>query len=57
MVEKFDEIIEKYRDEFLKDLDELLSIKSVSADGSEIPQQALEWMLRKAEEFGCSAEC
>ncbi len=52
MVEKFDEIIEKYRDEFLKDLDELLSIKSVSADGSEIPQQALEWMLRKAEEFG-----
>ncbi len=48
----FDELLESYKEEFLRDLDELLKIRSVSADGEEIPQQALRWMLDKAESFG-----
>lgn len=36
----------------MKDLDELLRIESVSAQGEEKPRQALEWMLAKAESFG-----
>ncbi len=48
----FDELINSYREEFLKDLDELLRIRSVSAEGSEVPTQALSWMLKKAESFG-----
>lgn len=48
----FNEIIQNYKEEFLKDLNELLSIKSVSAEGSEITSQALDWILQKAESFG-----
>ena len=51
-VKKFDEIIESYKEEFLSDLNELLSIQSVSALGSEVPEKALNWMLAKAESFG-----
>ena len=51
-MKKFDEVIEEYKEEFLNDLNELLSIRSVSAEGDKIPQQALNWMLRKAESFG-----
>ncbi|MBQ1376056.1 MAG: Sapep family Mn(2+)-dependent dipeptidase, partial [Clostridia bacterium] len=48
----FDELLISYREEFLSDLDELLKIRSVSAEGADIPKQALEWMLAKAESFG-----
>ncbi len=48
----FGENILKYKDEMLKDLAELVAIKSVSANGSEEPQRALKWMLDKAESFG-----
>ena len=48
----FDELIESYKDEFLRDLDELLSIPSVSSEGDELPAKALHWMLEKAESFG-----
>ena len=48
----FDEMIERYREEFLLDLNELLSIRSVSAEGEELPRQALRWMLEKADSFG-----
>lgn len=48
----FDELLNSYKDEFLRDLDELLSIPSVSAEGPELPVKALHWMLEKAESFG-----
>ena len=48
----YNELLNSYKDEFLKDLDELLRIPSVSADGHEVPERALEWMLSKAESFG-----
>ncbi len=47
-----DDLILSYKDEFLHDLDELLRIQSVSAEGADVPSQALEWMLQKAESFG-----
>ncbi len=47
-----DELLISYREEFLRDLDELLKIRSVSALGADVPRQALEWMLAKAESFG-----
>lgn len=49
---KFDEVLSSYKEEFFKDLNELLSIRSVSAEGTEQPAQALKWMLSKAEQFG-----
>lgn len=48
----FGEHILKYKDDMLKDLKELIAIESVSADGHELPAQALEWMLKKAQSFG-----
>lgn len=51
-MKSFDDMIESYREEFLCDLNELLSIRSVSAEGDEVPGQALKWMLEKAESFG-----
>ncbi len=51
-MKNFDELIGSYKDEFLKDLDELLKIHSVSAQGHELPEKALDWMLDKAEQFG-----
>ena len=52
----YDELLLKYKDEFLSDLDELLKIPSVSAEGEELPGKALEWMLNKAESFGLSVK-
>ncbi|MBQ3969194.1 MAG: Sapep family Mn(2+)-dependent dipeptidase [Clostridia bacterium] len=51
-MKNFDELLLSYKDEFLKDLDELISIQSVSAFGSEEPKRALHFMLEKAESFG-----
>ncbi len=48
----FDELISSYKEEFLKDLDELLRIRSVSTEGADVPRRALHWMLEKAESFG-----
>lgn len=48
----FDEVLSSYREEFLQDLNTLLSIKSVSALGTDEPAKALEWMLSRAEQFG-----
>lgn len=42
----------EYKEEFLKDFDELLRIPSVSAEGSLKSKEALNWMLEKAESFG-----
>ncbi len=41
-----------YKEEFLRDFDELLRIESVSADGNAKSREALNWMLQKAESFG-----
>ena len=41
--------INDYKEEFLRDFDELLRIKSVSADGNTESKEALRWMLQKAE--------
>ncbi len=49
---KFDDMIESYREEFLRDLNELLSVRSVSAEGDKLPRQALNLMLEKAESYG-----
>lgn len=46
----------KYKDELLKDLAELIAIRSVSADGKEQPERALKWMLEKAESFGLTTK-
>ncbi len=51
-VKSFNDILDSYKEEFLSDLNELLSIKSVSSEGTQQPAAALEWMLRKAESFG-----
>lgn len=49
---KFDEVLESYKAEFLEDLNTLLSIKSVSSEGTKGPEEALNWILSKAEQFG-----
>lgn len=46
------EMILKYKDELMKDMADLIAIKSVSSNGKEEPQKALKWMLEKAESFG-----
>ncbi|MDE7389710.1 MAG: Sapep family Mn(2+)-dependent dipeptidase [Lachnospiraceae bacterium] len=51
-MKNFDSVLLNYRDEFLSDLNELLSIRSISAEGTEIPAKALKWILAKAESFG-----
>ena len=48
----YDDLIGGYKQEFLNDLNELIAIPSVSAEGAEVPASALEWMLKKAEIFG-----
>ena len=50
----FGEKILEYREEILKDLANLIAIDSVSVEGKEKPQQALNYMLRRAEEMGLS---
>lgn len=48
----FGNIILDYKDELLKDLDELLRIKSVSSESPDKCVEALNWILNKAESFG-----
>ena len=48
----FGQKILDYKEDILKDLDELIKIKSVSSQGSEMPSKALEWILQKAENMG-----
>lgn len=52
----FGENILKYKEDILQDLQKVLSIESVSAEGSQKPQQALEYMLNRGEELGLMAE-
>lgn len=42
----------EYKEELLKDLEELIRIESVSSQNPEKCTEALEWMLNKAESFG-----
>ncbi|MDO4419690.1 MAG: hypothetical protein Q4B92_04925, partial [Ruminococcus sp.] len=42
----------EYKEELLKDLDELIRIESVSSENPEKCTEALNWMLNKAESFG-----
>lgn len=51
-MKNFDEVLLSYKEEFLKDLNELLSIRSVSSEGTRGPAEALNWMLEKAKQFG-----
>lgn len=48
----FSEKIFEYKDDILKDLDELLRIRSVYAENPQKCKEALDWMLKKAESFG-----
>lgn len=48
----FGKNILKYRDDILKDLKTLLEIESVSSEGSENCEKALEFVLKRAEELG-----
>ena len=50
----FGERIMKYKEDIIADLNELIAIKSVS--GTDGCQEALDWMVRKAESFGLKAE-
>ncbi len=44
--------IRDYKEELLKDLDELIRIESVSSENPDKCVEALHWMLQKAESFG-----
>ena len=48
----FGEKILAYKEDILKDLDELIRIKSVSSSDTETASKALEWILAKAEGMG-----
>ena len=50
----FGQKILDYKDDILKDLDELIKIQSVSSQGSELPSKALDFILQKAENMGFS---
>ena len=52
----FGEKILGYKDDILNTLSKLVEIDSVSAEGNEKPQQALEFMLNTAKEMGLIAE-
>lgn len=52
----FGEKILEYKDDILNTLSRLIKIDSVSAEGSEKPQQALEFMLNSASEMGFTAQ-
>ena len=52
----FGQKILDYKDDILKDLDELIKIKSVSSQGTEMPAKALAWILKKAESMGFSTK-
>ncbi len=48
----FGEKILEYKEDILKDLATLIEIESVSAQGTELPQKALEFILNRANEMG-----
>lgn len=48
----FGEKILDYKEDIIKDLAKLVEIKSVSAQGKEEPQRALDFVLKRAEEMG-----
>lgn len=48
----FGEKILEYKDDILRDLDELLKIRSVYSENPAKCKEALQWMLKKAENFG-----
>ncbi len=50
----FGEIIMKYKEDMIADLTELIAIKSIS--GTDACQDALDWMVNKAHQFGLKAE-
>ncbi len=52
----FGQKILDYKEDILKDLDELIKIESVSSQGSEMPAKALEWILQKSENMGFSTK-
>ncbi len=45
-------VINEYMDDLKKDLNTLISIPSVSCEGTELPEKALDFFLGKAEEMG-----
>lgn len=52
----FGQKILEYKDEILKDLDELLRIRSVYSESPQKCKEALNWMLKKAEDFGLATK-
>ena len=46
------EKILEYMDEIKNDLNELISIRSVSCEGDKLPEKALDYILGRAEEMG-----
>lgn len=52
----FGEKILDYKEDILQTLKELIEIESVSAQGTENPQKALHFMLKKAEEMGLTVK-
>lgn len=52
----FGEKILNYKDDILRDLNTLISIKSVSGQNSRECEEALDFIMSKAEEFGLSKE-
>lgn len=50
----FGETIMKYKEDMIADLTELIAIKSIS--GTDACDEALDWMIKKAESFGLKAE-
>lgn len=50
----FGENIMKYKEDIIADLTELIAIKSIS--GTDACQDALDWMIKKAQSFGLKAE-
>ena len=52
----FGEKILDYKEDILKDLDELLKIQSVSSKSQEDASEALKFILKRAEEMGLTTE-
>ena len=50
----FGQNIMKYKEDMIADLTELIAIKSIS--GTDACQEALDWMINKAEQYGLKAE-
>lgn len=52
----FGKIILRYKEDILNDLKQLVQIESVSPQGTEGPQKALEWILNRAGELGLATK-